>query len=124
MRKLEELIREAKQAAERLEAALAAAGDANPAPAKPTIPQSPPDAEEPSWEPISQAEALGRAGLDLSQTLVRRDEPSSEPRPPVATRYQEIYALADEGLDAAEIASRLSSPVGEVQLILGLRRAR
>ena len=34
---------------------------------------------------------------------------------------EEIYTLADYGLDAGGIASRVGLPVGEVQLILGLR---
>ena len=36
-------------------------------------------------------------------------------------RQEEIYTLADYGHDAAEIARRIGSPVGEVELILGLR---
>ena len=36
-------------------------------------------------------------------------------------RYAEIYALADKGLDAHQIARQTSTPTGEVQLILGLR---
>lgn len=39
-------------------------------------------------------------------------------------RYEEIYALADAGHSSAAIASRLNSPVGEVELILGLRAQR
>ena len=39
-------------------------------------------------------------------------------------RRQEIYTLADSGLEAAEIARRVGSPVGEVELILGLRQKR
>jgi hypothetical protein len=39
-------------------------------------------------------------------------------------RYEEIYTLADYGYDAAEIAQRIGTPIGEVQLILGLRGNR
>jgi hypothetical protein len=39
-------------------------------------------------------------------------------------RQEEIYALADYGHDAAEIARRTGSPVGEVELILGLREKK
>ena len=39
-------------------------------------------------------------------------------------RQEEIYTLADYGLAAAEIAGRTGSPVGEVELILGLRGKR
>ena len=42
------------------------------------------------------------------------------PQPP-PERYAEIYALADKGLDAQQIAQQTSTPTGEVELILGLR---
>jgi hypothetical protein len=38
-----------------------------------------------------------------------------------ARRREEIYRLADYGFAAAEIAHRVGSPVGEVELILSLR---
>lgn len=41
-----------------------------------------------------------------------------------ARPYEEIYALADAGKTGEEIASLLNSPVGEIELILGLRRQR
>ena len=44
--------------------------------------------------------------------------------PSVRQRQQEIYTLADYGYDAAEIARRVGSPVGEVELVLGLRTQR
>lgn len=37
------------------------------------------------------------------------------------SRYDEVYAMADEGLGMAEIASRLRRPSGEIELILALR---
>jgi len=36
-------------------------------------------------------------------------------------RQAEVCALADHGFDAAEIADRIGRPIGEVELILGLR---
>ena len=56
-------------------------------------------------------------------------EPTDANEPPtdVADRRQtrehqeEIYTLADYGLDAGGIASRVGLPVGEVQLVLALR---
>lgn len=38
--------------------------------------------------------------------------------------YGEIYVLADAGHSSAKIASRLNRPVGEIELILGLRPKR
>lgn len=37
-------------------------------------------------------------------------------------RFDEIYALADRGMSPLEIARQVDQPIGEVQLILGLRR--
>lgn len=53
--------------------------------------------------------------------------PHSSQRPHVLARnkprsHQEIYALADAGHSSQAIAARLGTPVGEVELILGLRR--
>ena len=39
-------------------------------------------------------------------------------------REQEIFTLADYGYDAVEIAHRVGSLVGEVELVLGLRNQR
>ena len=37
------------------------------------------------------------------------------------TRFSEVYRLADEGLDPAEIASRTEFEAGEIELVLTLR---
>ena len=55
----------------------------------------------------------------------RRSDSAATPSPALGARpYEEIYALADAGSSSAEIANRLGSPVGEIELILGLRRQR
>lgn len=96
---LQHLINDARQQAERLEAALA------------------------------QAAQQGRpASLDAKTPLVERlrasaDRATVKPTSPAARRHAEIYSLADAGLSTAAIASRLGSPIGEVELILGLRRS-
>lgn len=52
-------------------------------------------------------------------------EPAAAHSPALAARpYEEIYALADAGCSNSEIAGRLNSPVGEIELILGLRGQR
>lgn len=59
-----------------------------------------------------------------------QDAPASAPddaAPGIAgyqQRYEEIYRLADYGYPPEEIAQRVGSPIGEVQLILGLRKKR
>jgi len=120
---LEHLIREADRAAARLEAALAAVrtggataqGAASAASPLPSSGTEPADAR-----PVSQAEALKSASqADRAALAGGEDLPGR--RPPLERRYEEVYTLADYGYDAAEIARRLGTPVGEVQLILGLR---
>lgn len=96
---LQHLIRDARQQADRLEAMLAQAAQ--------------------QGRPIS---------ADAKSPLVERLRASAErttPKPasPAARRHAEIYSLADAGLSSASIASRLGSPIGEVELILGLRQS-
>jgi len=105
---LQSLIAEADRAAARLEAAAARLPDAvrQPAPA--------------DRQPTTQAEALRASGPPDHPT----GEADDASRPPSAgRRREEIYTLAS-GLEAAEIARRVGSPVGEVELILGLRQKR
>jgi hypothetical protein len=114
---LEQLIREADRAAARLEAALAAGrGGESPSrwgPAPADAPPAPPEGPSES-PPVSQAEGLRSAGP--------ADVPAAHP--PTERRYEEIYTLADYGLAPSEIAHRVGSPVGEVELILSLRGKR
>lgn len=63
--------------------------------------------------PTGEAPALRLAG---------EHAPSATPTPPADPRHAPVYELADQGLDAREIASRLDRPSGEVELILALRR--
>lgn len=48
----------------------------------------------------------------------RRVEHPSE----ATSRYAAIYALADAGHGAASIAARLGEPIGEIELVLSLRK--
>ena len=85
----------------------------------------------PTLPPGSQAESLRPAaghaaisGMNRKPRL-RIELSPSEDEPSRATdrarRREEIYRLADYGFAAAEIARRVGSPVGEVELILSLR---
>lgn len=137
---LQQLIREADRAAARLEAAVAAARAqaAEHAPAQETDqadaavpafrPAAPQDRDrfQPLAEGANQAEALKAAShgepRDPAGASGRaQSSASSSENASRQHRFQEIYTLADYGLDAAEIAQRLGTPVGEVELILGLR---
>ena len=58
--------------------------------------------------------------LALADTAISRMEGAEPlPQPP---RFEEVYRLADAGLDAASIAERTTFERGEVELILSLRR--
>jgi len=130
MAALGHLIGEAERAAGRLEAALASA---------PGAPDQSPAAEASTGQrsntsdkldplpspPTDQAEALKSAGAADRVSVAREVTPKVDTqRLPADERYEEIYLLADYGFDAAEIARRVGSPVGEVELILGLRGKR
>ena len=93
---LQSLVAEADRAAARLEAALA-------------------EAVDPPRQPGNQAHCLEHAGA------AGRDHAAASPTAPRAGRREEVYALADYGYDAVEIARRVGSPIGEVELILSLR---
>ena len=90
------LVAEADRAAARLEAALERAA-------------------EPVPRTNNQARSLQRGEADeRGEAGVRAA--ASRPR-----RQEEIYTLADYGYEPAEIARRVGTPVGEVELILSLR---
>jgi len=122
MAALEHLIREADRAAARLEAAVAATrGQQPPAPpqAAPAVPVEIPG------PPTSQADALRPTPSDDRPAGdVPKEEDLSVARPSRQRRHEEVYTLADYGYDATEIARRVNSLVGEIELILGLRDKR
>lgn len=103
---LQALIAEADRAAARLEAA---------APNAPGPIRQPPP---PDTQATTQAEALRAAGPS-DRPAEQAGAPADRPSP--KHRREEIYTLADYGLAPGEIARRVRSPVGEVELILGLR---
>ena len=104
MSALQALVAEADRAAARLDAALSRAAGAGPV------------ADEQARQPSTQAESLqhaprpDHAPADADRAAAR------------ARRQEEIYTLADYGYDLIEIARRVGSPIGEVELILSLRR--
>lgn len=48
--------------------------------------------------------------------------PTHSKSDPAGRSREEVYALADSGQTSAEVANRLNRPIGEVELILGLRQ--
>lgn len=67
--------------------------------------------------------SAGSRGQAVS--TANRQAESAPPKPakgdPAGRSRAEIYALADSGHTSAEVAGRLNRPIGEVELILGLR---
>ena len=122
MAALEHLIRDADRAAARLERALSGSRDQEQPPAEPheaaPLPKSQADALK---TPVAQAPS---AGVPPNETKAEEDEGLSLPRPSRQQRHEEVYTLADYGYDAAEIAQRVGTPVGEIELILSLRDKR
>jgi hypothetical protein len=82
---------------------------------------------------MTEMESLGREARGevetrvrvLAELLARADVmiegiEGAKPVPP-PPRFEEVYRLADEGLDPASVAERTSFERGEVELILGIR---
>lgn len=138
--RLESLLCDADRVADRLEAAVAAAGPhstearraargSTSAPTPPTgFPSSEPVALPP--EPLPRGlpgQAQGLQGASASPTrrpaILDRVAPTQASSSP-PSHYDKVLALSDRGHTAQEIASRTGIPLGEVQLVLNLRRMR
>lgn len=81
-------------------------------------------------EALDSVEQRRQALEELAQRLEQRLQETAAPAPPpvrstepppAPSRFAELYALADSGLDLTDIARRAGLSRGEVQLILGLR---
>lgn len=70
---------------------------------------------------IEELKRLTAGGTPLPPSESVQQAPPVRQPAPVDPRHQEVYTLADEGHDTAEIARRLGRPQGEVELILALR---
>ncbi len=67
--------------------------------------------------------ALKKAAEDLNAFESAKTAPApSAIRQSAKTDQQKVFFLADKGMDAAGIAKSLKKPVGEVELILNLRK--
>ncbi|HUT11336.1 MAG TPA: hypothetical protein VMY42_12625 [Thermoguttaceae bacterium] len=111
---LQALIAQADRAAARLEAALDPSRQTQPSrQAQPSRQTQSNQQTLPSQEtqPSDQAQALKSPATATGAAA----------QPAGGRRREEIHMLADYGFDSAEIARRVGSPIGEVELILGLR---
>jgi len=112
---LQSLIVEADRAAARLEDALDRA-----------FPSLPPGSQAESLRPVAEHARdiryeLDKAAKESNPLSLDADLPRTDDR---AHRREEIYRLADYGFAVDEIARRIGSPVGEVELILSLRGSK
>jgi hypothetical protein len=79
---------------------------------------------------IAELQALASRPAAVPTPAPLPAPPAPDPEPPAAptngdvldARYARIYALADGGQNARQIATELDRPHGEVELILALRR--
>jgi hypothetical protein len=112
---LQSLIAEADRAAARLEDALDRA-----------YPNLPPGSQAESLRPAAGLARDVRHDPEMAAAESRGSVADGDPPPATdrARRRAEIYRLADYGFAAAEIARRVGSPVGEVELILSLRDSK
>jgi hypothetical protein len=123
MRAMQILTAEADRAAARLEAALRGSPNA----ASPRRDAAAPELANALLK--FPGEIKGR-GIDLGSLPGNQAESllvSSVPRTEHSSaqaKKEEIYTLADYGMVAADIASRVGHPIGEVELILGLREKK
>ena len=71
---------------------------------------------------IAELKSLPSGAESAASSALFKESPIA-PSPALASdpRHSEIYALADQGRNVSEIASDLSRPTGEVELILALR---
>lgn len=121
MMKLEVLIRDADDRLNRLQAvqggngATVAAAIAPPADRGRGV-SSGADAFEPGLQPaVKPAAPAPTANVESAESAVPQTR---------AERFQRIYALADKGTHALAIADALGIPLGEIELILNLRKAK
>lgn len=73
---------------------------------------------------IAQADELLERGQEENRPPVKGSRGRALSAPPVDDLAQRVFALADEGHSALQIAQVLRQPVGNVELMLALRGER
>lgn len=121
--KLEQVICDADERIARLENLLGRRGDEAPsaAPAKPKFRlEQISDKSNPSLPPMTDMASSGEA--DAGSKIVAEEVivPPLNPDP----RFKQIYELVDSGHTPIQAAEALAMPLGEVELILNLRKYR
>lgn len=133
--KLETVVRDADDRIARLESLLARL-ERVPARRRASTPQVRPAAQNPARDPDGRQRSL--KSVDEVPTPPAKSPETPEPKParaaatgsdarptpppPADPRFQRIYTLADGGTAAIKIAEMIGMPLGEVEIILNLRR--
>jgi len=73
-------------------------------------------------ETIARLEQTRNRPSDAATNPINTAHEARASSDPPDARHTEIYTLSDQGISTPDIASRLSRPRGEVELILALRR--
>jgi hypothetical protein len=118
MSALAALVTEADRAAAQLEVALAKTS-ASPRPSGTQAESLRADARATPRDQVTRTTEGSGSRVQGSDAQEGANENALAPRR--AGRNEEVYTLADYGFDSAEIARRMGIPIGEVELILGLR---
>jgi hypothetical protein len=113
MSALEHLIRDAERQIARLDERLVR---------KPDVVSEPPAAPERPASLFAPHVSTQAAALTSSPLVGHAATRPASARAPKERRFDEVYDLADAGHAPAVIASRVGSPVGEIELILSLRK--
>lgn len=122
---LNELILEADTTIKRLQQLQISTGTAVSQPEETTSNEEP-TVVEPAVE--TDAEVAGKEASPAQEPLIIDVDQTPAAAPASSQKlelpFAEIYRLADRGLSAVDISERVGKPVGEVDLILSLRRRR
>lgn len=82
-----------------------------------------PDVHAESGVVLSKLSAGSRGqAVSTANRQAESAPPTHAKSDPAGRSREEVYALADSGQTSAEVANRLNRPIGEVELILGLRQ--
>lgn len=114
-RKLEQVIADAERCIRELNVLVAAS--------RPNKEGAAGDGQRNPQAPAADEHPQGNGELDEPATGARAARSSLPSNANEDPRYVSVYRLADQGISALDIARQLGRPVGEVELILDLRRS-
>ena len=74
---------------------------------------------------LEKARLLAATESDRLEALLAQTQPAVDPptKNSLADKHHQIYKLAEQGLEPLEIAQQTGQSLGEIQLILALRKS-